>query len=425
MKLYYDTTNSATYPQPGAPSWTRISAIVSFPKVKNRMDETGIIVVEIGDYEGALKTDWDAREWTRMKLEDEDSNVIFLGYLTGKTYGANQMIMTISDISQAFQWFPLDKNYALAEGYISDIAFGADTTRLDLVQGNENRDDFAWLVDKWIDGRDVAIMIRDNSTGNTLETWLVTGISQVGGEDVFADPGWEDDPDGSYYRVREINEIVFNCVVTPVLGGDNIIATNNVSKIEIFYDFVVQWLDFVAGSVWLEVNRNGTWVRIIGAYGGNQWWGNTSTRVNGSFELIADDLTDYLTLDGANWDEMLGVRLVFYGDNQALDGTQTLLLDYLKVEITYNADDISPISEIITANGASYIQAAGVNWEEKGITDGGADDGDIFVIGENTQQIIEDVTVACNVNILQLTASTKYMAQQFKGNFGLQILKKV
>ena len=425
MKLYYDTTNSATYPQPGAPSWTRISAIVSFPKVKNRMDETGIIVVEIGDYEGALKAAWDAREWTRMKLEDEDSNVIFLGYLTGKTYGANQMVMSISDISQVFQWFPLDKNYALAEGYIDDIAFGADTTRLDLVQGNENRDDFAWLVDKWIDGRDVAIMIRDNSTGNTLETWLYQSISQVGGEDEFADPGWEDDPDGSYYRIREINEITFNCVVTPVLGGDNIIATNTVSKIEIFYDFVVQWLDFVSGSVALEVNRGGTWVRVAGAFGGNQWWGNTSTRVNGSMELIADDLTDYLTLDGANWDEMLGVRLVFGGDFQPLDGTQTLLLDYLKVEITYNADNISPISEIITANGASYIQTAGVNWEEMGITDGGAADGDIFVIGENTQQIIEDIAVACNVNILQLTASTKYMAQQFKGNFGLQILKKV
>jgi len=201
LKLYYDTTNSATYPQYAQePSWTRISAIITFPKVRNRMDETGIIIVQLRDFEGALKGTWDAREWTRMKLEDEDGNVIFLGYLTGKTYSAKQMIMTISDISVVFQWFPMDKNYILAEGYIDDIAFGADTTRLDLVQGNEARSNFAWDVDKYVTERDVAIMVRDNSTGNTIETWLVTGISQVGGEDINAAPTWEDAPDGVYYR---------------------------------------------------------------------------------------------------------------------------------------------------------------------------------------------------------------------------------
>ncbi|KKN09407.1 hypothetical protein LCGC14_1046850, partial [marine sediment metagenome] len=426
MKLYYDTGNSGTYPQDGTePSWTRIGDIISFPKIKSRMDETGICIVKLRDYEGNLFDFWKTREWTRMKLEDEDSNVIFLGYLTGKSYTEKDMTMTISGISKVFQWFPIDKNYVLAEGYIDDIAFGADTTRLDLVQGNEARDNFAWIVDKWITDRDVAILIRDNSTGNTQETWLVTGISQFGGENIFADAGWADDPDGIYYRIREINETTFNCVVTPTLGGDNIPNTNTISKIEIFYDFKITWLDFVMGSINLEVNRGGAWQRIVGAYGGHQWWGSTSKRLEGSFELIGDDLTDYLVLDGANWDEMLGIRFKFNGDYQALDGTQSLFIDYIKIVITYNADDISPIMETLTNNGASFIKVAGVNWEEMGITDGGADDGDIFKIGENCKQIIEDIGVACHIDILQLTASTKYISQHFKGNYGIQLLKKV
>ena len=426
MKLYYDTTNSATWPQDAAePSWTRVSAVSSFPRIRSRMDETGITVVKLGDFEGALKDTWDAREWTRMKIEDEDSNVIFLGYLTGKTYEAKEMTMVISGISKVFQWFPLNKNYILAEGYIDDIAFGADTTRLDLVQGNDARSDFAWPVDKWITDRDVAIIIRENSTGDTQETWLVTAIAQVGGEDIDAAANWEDEPDGIYYRIREINETVFDCVVTPTLGGDNIPNTNTISKIEIFYDFRISWVDFVHGAVWLEANRDGSWQRVAGAYGGNEWFGTTGIRIEGSYELIADDLTDYLTLDGANWDEMLGIRFKFFGDFQPGDGTQTLNIDYIKVVITYNAHNISPISETITNNGASFIQVAGVNWEEMGVTDGGAADGDIFNIGENCKQIVDDISVACHVNILQLTASTKYMAQHFKGNYGIQILKKV
>ena len=180
MKLYYDTTHSATYPQDASePSWTRVSAICSFPRIRSRMDETGITVVKLRDFEGALKDTWDARNWTRMKIEDEDSNVIFLGYLTGKTYETKEMTMVISGISKVLQWFPLDKNYILAEGYIDDIAFGADTTRLDLVQGNDNRDDFAWPVDKWVTERDTAIIIRENSTGNIQETWLLTAIAQL------------------------------------------------------------------------------------------------------------------------------------------------------------------------------------------------------------------------------------------------------
>jgi len=426
MKLYYDTGNSATYPQDAAaPSWTRVSAICEFPKIKSRMDETGICIIKLRDYQGALHGTWDAREWTRMKVEDEDSNVIFLGYLTGKTYEEKEMTMVISGISKVFQWFPIDKNYILAEGYIDDIAFGADATRLDLVQGNEARDDFAWNVDKWIDGRDVAIMVRENSTGNIDETWLVTGIGQVGGEDVFADAGWENDADEVYYRVREINETTFNCVVTPTLGGGNIPNTNTISKIEVFYDYKVTWTDWVEGGVTLQANRDGTWQNIVNVFGGRQWWGSESKRVAGSYELMGDDLTDYLTLDGANWDEMLGIRFVFGGDYMPLDGTQSLFIDYIKVVVTYNADNISPISETITANGASFIQVAGVDWETKGITDGGADDGDIFDIGENCKQIIEDIEAACHTTILQLTASTKYMAQHFKGNYGIQILKKV
>ena len=426
MKLYYDTGNSATYPQHATePSWTRISAIISFPKVKSRMDDTGVIVVELGDYEGALKDIWDSREWTRMKLEDEAGNVIFLGYLTGKTYGANQMVMIISDISVAFQWFPMDKNYILAEGYIDDIAFGADTTRLDLVQGNDDRDDFAWAADKWVTERDTAIMVRDNSTGNTIETWLVTGIGQAGGEDVNDAANWEDAADGVYYRACEINEDVFDCIVTPVLGGDNIPNTNSISKIKVFYDFRITWIDFCQGQVWMQANRDGTWYDIAGASGGNEWFGTTGTRVEGSYELIGADLTDYLTLDGANWDEMLGIRFLFGGDHRAGLGRMNLNIDYIKVEITYNADNITPISETLTGNDLSHIHVAGVNWEEMGITDGGAEDGDIFVIGENCKQIVDDIGVACHVQILQLTASTKYMAQHFKGNYGLQILKKV
>ena len=582
MRLYYDTTNTATYPQSGAPSWTRVSGIITFPKIRNRMDETGVVVVVIGDKDGSLKGTWDDRNFTRMEIRDEAANVVFRGYLTSKKFQATQFIMGISGISKAFQWTPLDKDYVYAEGFISavpsaevlplvdnlladtdtnvnwnvsggnhhdavaaigghtigvgdgdenaieefdlttisgiteatsvtiyiygsyltadksitvdfddgggyiggqNITFGnageyiwksktfaglsmnqaevnactikitanaaygvmdghtidavyveltytgVNVDAIDLVQNDEARSVFNWPLDYWIEERDVGILIRDNTTGIVEKVYTCTGLNDnaTGENEVGTHAGLSTDGDGFVYKVEEVDETVWNCVVDLTVEGDDIPDTNTIQYIEIEYNFLVTWIELVEGSIELQINKDGTWERVgrAIAYGGNPDAGTTGARVKDKTKIEVD-LTDYLDDDGVgNYDSILGMRFKFNGDYRIGNGTVRLTADFLKVTIGYHADDISPIMEKIDDNGASWIEVVGANWGSSGVSDGGVDDGDSFKIGENTAQILHDVANACGVNIRILSTGTKYIAQWFKGNYGLGVLKKV
>ena len=425
IKLYYDTTDSATYPQNDEPSWTRISNIKSFPKTRNRMDETGVIIVVIDDIGGALKDTWDVREFTRMELRDEAANVIFRGYLTGKKFEAKQFTMTISGISKALQWFPLDKNYILAEGLVKANPDPHSDNSLTLEQQTDPVTDFNWAADYWITfpHENVGITIREASEDPTTTVYTAEdsgapanftsgGVYDSGDEDSF------DAIDGDVYLAKDELGGGNNVAITPVIQGANI----SVGQELIGIDINISWAAKTQVKGYAEfgayIGKTGEAAIEIGKLICHQ---TTSWKQQVDKIIIKEsdtELAKYLTLDGPENNYVAFGSIVFiclYSDQNV-----EIKVEGCTVEIDHYTHDITPIKAKITDSGTTFIETATIDYTATGVAVG-----DIFRIGQNTGQILDDIGNTCGIGIELLSASTKYMAQQIKGLYGLQVLKKV
>ena len=159
MKLYYDSD--------GAPTWVQISAIVDYPDVISRNSTYGACIITLRDFEGALYSDWSARDFVPMKVEDDDSNILFRGLLINKKFTAKSLILELVGFSILLEWIPFYKSYILAEGKVKTSPASAVLT----VFHDDNEDDvydtpdedFTWDVNEWSTDQDVGLLIVDNT----------------------------------------------------------------------------------------------------------------------------------------------------------------------------------------------------------------------------------------------------------------------
>ena len=121
MKIYHDHNEDGT--------WTEITTIKQYPSVTLRMDETSQINFIINDFEGALYSTWSGYNFIPILITDGTSagppptNIIFRGYLTGKTFKHNQLSCTAHGLSVRMDWIPLKQNYILAEGVVKTVPY--------------------------------------------------------------------------------------------------------------------------------------------------------------------------------------------------------------------------------------------------------------------------------------------------------------
>jgi len=567
MKIYYYNSG-----------WVQISAIVEYPNPTTRVNQVGNCIVTLRDFEGALYSSWEPRDFTKMKVEDASSNIMFIGYLIDKEFTQDKLTLILKGFSAILEWAPFKKNYVLAEGKIESVPsnvglpmesedtdvmpnedvsvswekWGTVTYHYEAVDdtegnyyiyatdGNENAVDefncttisiisatqiiikiegwtnaskdievdfyngdswegykavgltgtvetqsitfsglnmnqtdlnnckirvkansaygaddysyvksirttlsysgsdptslgletnedasFTWENDQWINDRDVGILILDNTSGNSIrggEPSAVTPNGHTAASGNAQSIGYPDDAD--YYSATDTYAGGYNAYADVDMDGFSIADSNTLLKIELKYKIGV-YSSYQGGAntgvnVYLKIKKDSSYITIatatawypIGVDGKTRW-------VEGTHE-ITTDLADYLDKTGSYYDALKGTRVEMESGATYVSGSAKLYIDYLEVFITYNQDPISPIMVPITDNGASWIKASSINWNDSGV-----DVGDKFQIGESTIKVLSEIGSACGIVITCQSTLTKYMARYFRGSYGMEGLKAV
>ncbi len=386
------------------------------------MDETGVVIVIIDDYQGALKDTWDVREFTRMEVRDEAANVIFRGYVTGKKFENKQFTMTISGISKVLQWTPMDKQYTLASGLVSAVPDGHSDNSLTVQQETDPATDFDWDNDQWITepNDNVGILIRENSETPTKTTYTV---EDSGAPEDFTTEGTYISGDENSFD--EIDEIYYYSIdndpggglikITPEIKGANIPTVQKLISIDINF----QWAAKTVAAGYAEfhgyIKKDTEYIKfteIICHATDDYRWDFGTFHIDESHT----ELAKYLTIDGVNYDEIKEIYFVCVITSHNCE----IAIDKLTVDINHFTYDISPIMAPITDNGLTFLETATIDYTESGV-----EVGDKFTIGQNTGAIIQDIANTCGIGIALLSTPSKYISQLIKGIYGLGILKKV
>ena len=438
MRLYY---NSAT---PPAETWVRVSAIVAFPEVITRLNMYGLCIVTLRDFQGTLFPTWNSRDLIEMKVTDDAGtpNTLFRGFLINKKFHDRDVILEIAGLGLKLyrRSFGSEEimNYALATGYPKTLNAN---TQIDLQYKDSDGvfNNFGWAIDKWIDGdKDVAIIIKDNTSGFSQPEWDSSALTVAGGTAMAGNNASTitfDDSD--YYQYRESGTPA-DATVELTIDGALIAQTQKLKEISIEYSFRAKITGRNTANIIFEISKDGSWIEIDRvACANTQVYNNFLTdwvqalpddlKEGSTPHLITEEGVDtelqkYFNAAGGNYTELEGLRFRIEGAIQ-IDWVE-LQIDYMKVTIKHHDDDVLPIMAPITDSGASWVKCATIpNWQEKGITV----DVDAFQIAENTGKVLSDIfnQAGLNFEIIEPTHFTKYLARKYKGKHCIEPLKAV
>jgi len=404
----------------------------------------GSCIVTLRDFQGGLYATWEARDLTEMKVTDDAGtpNTLFRGYLINKKFHDRDLVLEIAGIGIRLyrRSFGSEEimNYILATGYVKTLNAN---TQIDLQYKDSEGDfaDFAWATDHWINNdRDVGLVIKDQSAGFESIYWdckdpivQANGVVQLGDYE-----STHDFDDADYYSVRD--STAFNMIITPTMDGVVIADTKKLKSIELEYSFRLR---VNAGAAWtkatvkLQIKKDTTWITIDEVYAQRYLGTHTTNWVQALDPLLKEgssphiiteggddsELQKYFTAAGGNYTELKEMRLTITGQEE---GYGEIHVEYLRAKITYHSFDVLPIMKPITDSDTSWVKCATVpNWQQMGITE----HVDAFQIGENTNQIIQDVMgqAGLDFEIVTPASFTKYMARKFKGKHCIEPLKAV
>ena len=114
MKIYYDSNGDGT-------ENALVTNVISFPTMVSRMDKVGTCSFSIRDKLGALYATWKDYDFRKVKIEDDNSNVLFRGYIVEKTFTHNTLTVILKGIGIKLEWTPFNKNYILEEGFVKNV----------------------------------------------------------------------------------------------------------------------------------------------------------------------------------------------------------------------------------------------------------------------------------------------------------------
>jgi len=394
----------------------------------------GYCVVVLRDHEGSQFTTWEPRDVTEMKVTDdaETPNTIFRGYLINKKFHSKNLILEIAGIGIMLYRKPFGHeesiNYILATGYPKTLN-ASSVVDVHYKDANGDWADFDWVNHKWILGDvNVGFVIKDLTSGYSSKYWDCDDpIAQTGGtvqDGDYASTITYNNSD--YYEVRDESDTP-DLVITATMEGDLVAVAGNYPKeIQIEYSFRSQVYFGFFGGTWncyLEIAKDGGWERIDQILYSREYssqhtsgWAQKldSSLKEGSVPHSiteggdATELAKYITLDvGENNYESMTIRLRCTG-NLPSDAWGEAHIDYLRVKFIYHTEDVEPVMYKITDSGLNgdvrTITCGGVaDWTAMGVTV----DVDGFQIGENTNQIVQDIASAAGLNIDIISSNTE------------------
>lgn len=382
----------------------QLTDIIQYPTIISHNNMYGLCSVVLRDFEGGLFSTWDSKDSTEFVIEDESDNKLFRGYLINKIFGYKQLELFLGGLGIKLEWEPFYRDYVLETGKVRIVPATSVLTMYDDLDENgaytDAGEDFAWPVDYWIFDQSVGLLLIDSTKTLDSKTWECSAISQTNGTLVDAGVNPLDDPnDDDTYHITETKP--WDAFITPVMtaaGGDEVPTTKILNKIVINY--LIHYKHGVqlghTGKIYLKIrDSDNEWViiREKSLVGHSAAW----LSLSGNFPILrtSAELAKFLTTDNGNWDECLELKLeVIYSGGPT--ASVEIKLDFLTVEIHYEAYAIAPIMEAITDSTASTITCSGIaKWDETGLSVN-----DDFKIGQNTVQIVEDIGAASGLAIV-------------------------
>jgi len=104
-------------------SWTQITTIKDFPLISKKMDSYSICSVTLNDFEGGTFSDWNERDNTYLKIEDDFEHVLFQGYLKKKDFDGKSLVLTIYGFASKLDETPFYKSFILASGLVKTAPY--------------------------------------------------------------------------------------------------------------------------------------------------------------------------------------------------------------------------------------------------------------------------------------------------------------
>jgi len=396
----------------------RITDIDTYPIITPRLNTYCQCNAILGDFEGAKFDDWYARDFNKILIEDDSSNIIFRGFLIKKIFTKKSLTLYFAGIGALLDYKHFGDmgimDYILAEGKV-DLPIEATSI---LTLKKDAGGAMGWDADWWIkEGKDVGILIVDKTDVNT-RAWDSSAISQEGGTVKLGNNastlGFLDN---DYYSVRDNTVGNPDMIITPTIDGIVVDDTDFLKSIEVQFCFRMKIFVGIFSRNYarcrFQILKDTTWITIASVDFDRYWGSHTSNwvigvpkKINGEGEVggndaewFAPDDTDielrkYFNKDNGHYSELKGMRFILNGDIKN-NGYVEVHVDYIKVKVGYDTDDISPIMETITDSAASTITCSNVaKWDEMGVVEN-----DGFKIGQNTRVIIQDIAKESGINI--------------------------
>ncbi len=217
---------------------------MSYPDIVSRLDMIGTCAFTIVDRLGALYASWFLLDDIVFKVEDDNSNILFQGFIVDKIYKHNVLTISARGLGAPMEWKNFNQDYILAEGNVKTVpsATGA-TTITDEELWVDAAVTFEWLPEAPI----LHIDMVDESSGSSF---------------IYADSDSDNDVDVfSFNTISDVDGVTSVTIALQCRTIDELENTTDQIAVDIEMDGWegAQNFTFPSSKEWVEETWNGAW----------------------------------------------------------------------------------------------------------------------------------------------------------------------
>lgn len=427
------------------------SLIKELSNPSRKLNAQSIFSFILGDQDGSLYSSyingtdgtlWKDAQFKTVTVQDYTTNkYYFIGRISNITFKHNTVMVECEGYAAKMDDKPVSSeiaNFIYAEGKIKTVDYDGNADQIELCDTDDLETAFTWDVDQWVTTNGNAILINDST--DVVET-VWDASAKTNGTDPY---DW-DSVVGDFDKTLENDndEIVcsksiaegttknYTKTIEFTIDNDTFTDSNDPLTIEVEFDYNIEVTepDPAVGVVFknycdLQIYNEDTasWVTIHETDLYIRQYGDITKKTAKGSVILSEDVLNYIHKTISDYDE-INLRFsnyIEYTDAYAVSRTFTLRVDFLSVKIRYQSGTHSPMTALISGNGASYVDCNGYDFDASGVS---VDD--TFQIGENTTDILKIVFAFADIDIDIDPTFSKFIARNFKGMTPKEVLNAI